>query len=191
MSVALRAWIALGAALCGLGSLVVLREPANVRALRSGTLAVRRARPADAIAELERAARTDDPSLRARALHNLALAHLLLAERARPADAEAHARASITAARDALRIDASATATRWNLALAERMLPPPEVRTPDPAPRDALDGATVGEAGLDPGPLTTEEATRTLDALRSTQLHDALATLPGRVGRRSLGGLDR
>lgn len=73
--------------------------------------------------ELERAAGSEDPTLRARAFYNVGLFNLRRARDVVAADSvRAYASASADANKDVLRLEPGRTDARWNLALAQRLL---------------------------------------------------------------------
>jgi len=109
---------------------------------------------------LVRAAASQEPSLRFRALYNLGLLHLRLAALDSTGAAE-HLAGARRAYREALLLAPSDTAAKWNLELALRRMPPPP------------DGPPPPNAGADPPPggpqppsgLTRQQAEQLLNSI--------------------------
>jgi hypothetical protein len=99
-------------------------------------------------AELARAATARDSTLRAHALYNRGLWHLLRARDGRLVDSvRAHASISVSASKDALRLDPGRADARWNLAVAQRMLDSVNAQG-GPSGSDAADGASSSQDRL-------------------------------------------
>jgi hypothetical protein len=98
--------------------------------------------------ELARAVTAPDTSLRADALYNRGLWHLLRARDSRAEDSvRVHAGISVSSSKDALRLDPGRVDARWNLAVAQRMLD--SVNTEGgPSGSDAADGASSAQDRL-------------------------------------------
>jgi len=98
--------------------------------------------------ELALAATVADSALRANALYNRGLWHLLRARDGRTADSvRAHASISAAASKDALRLDPGRVDARWNLAVAQRMLDSVNAQG-GPSGSDAADGASSSQDRL-------------------------------------------
>ena len=170
-------------------------DPATALALsRQGSLtADRRFVEGTALLELNRwgeaatafssvVAASDDPDMVRRALHNLALANLWLADESAAGGAGVAARASVAAGREALRLDPQADDSRWNLALAQSLL---ESNLPEGSPTlGDRGGVRLGGAGGGSGfaigmagPMSRDQAEGILDALRSGEVETLRATL--------------
>jgi hypothetical protein len=126
------------------------------------------------------ASRSDDPEVRWRAFHNLAVARLRLADTADSRARTAEARAAASAAMEALRLWPYSAAARRNLALALTLLGEsgrPSSATGADTGVVSATGATGpgGQTGRETAALTPEEAVRILDALRSVEGGSAVA----------------
>ncbi len=165
-----------------------------------GTALLRAGRADDAVAALSSAATASDPEIRLRALHNLALAHLVLARASGPGAGVPHALASVEVGRATIRLGPDDLGARRNLALAIRLLAREGhgSRTGDDGAvrlRELGRGASsrsggagagaAGGEGRDPGPMEPDEARRVLDAVESAAVGSIQALLARTMGATS------
>ncbi len=143
-------------------------EAGDTAWLNAGTALLALGRAAQARDVLLRAARSLDPEVRFRALYNLGLLSLRLADQD-AASRDAHLAEARARYREALLLEPAHLGAKWNMELAMAQAPPPQGGGPAPqGPTSPLSGGDAGSSPL-PQSLTRAQAEQLLASIAAEE----------------------